>query len=88
MSIAHNKNPIPLLNFLNKYISAKSTVQTLSMKYECTFRFSNVVTIGLCSYSANLSFYMISFVTEPPAAFSSKEFIKTLMLDLFGIHHV
>ena len=43
MSIAHNKNPIPLLNFLNKYISAKSTVQTLSIKYECTFRFSNFV---------------------------------------------
>ena len=52
-SIAHNKNLIPLLYFLNNYKSAKSAPQILSLNAACTFLFSNFLMMGLWSSSAN-----------------------------------
>ena len=37
MSITHNKKTIPLLNLLINYISARSALQILFLKGDCTF---------------------------------------------------
>ena len=70
--ITHNKKRIPLLNLLIKCISARSVFQILSIKHEYFFRFLNFLTIGLCSYSANSLFEIISFLIAPPDVFLSK----------------
>ena len=46
-SIAHKRYLIPLLYLLINCISAKSTLQILSLKEEYTFLFSNFLLIGL-----------------------------------------
>ena len=47
--MTHNKNRNPLLNLLINFISVRSELQILSIKDECTFRFSNFLIMGLCS---------------------------------------
>ena len=54
-------------------ISARSAPQILSLKDEYTFLFSNFLIIGLCNFSTNCWFYLISFliplpVTDLPAS--------------------
>ena len=56
MSITHNKSLNPLQNLLMSFTSARSAPQILSIKDECTFRFSNFLLIGLYNYLANSSF--------------------------------
>ena len=51
--MSHNKNGNPLLYLLINCIFAGSESQTLSLKDECTFRFSNFLRIDLCVFSAN-----------------------------------
>ena len=53
MSITHNKNLNPLLNLLINCISARSALQILSIKVQCTFLFLNFLIIGSCNSSAN-----------------------------------
>ena len=50
---------------LNNYISAKSTIQILSLNVEYTFLFSNFLIIGLCYSLASCSFSGISFAPLP-----------------------
>ena len=47
--ITYNKKHIPLLNLLNNCISAKSVLQILPIKDECTSRFSNLLNNSLLS---------------------------------------
>ena len=53
MSKTHNKERIPLLYLLISCISARPESQVLSIKNECTFRFSNFLLTDLCNSSAN-----------------------------------
>ena len=53
MTTAHDKNLNPLLKLLINCIPARSALQILSIKDECTFLFSNFLIIGLCNSSAN-----------------------------------
>ena len=46
ISIAHNKNLIPLLYLLNNCIAARSAAQILSLNADYTFLFSNFLIIG------------------------------------------
>ena len=71
MSIARNKNLNPLLNLLIKCISARSASQMLSIKDGCTF-FLIFLIIGFCYSSANSLLEIISFFTDPPEVFLSK----------------
>ena len=66
ISITQNKNLNPSLNLLNNCISAKSALQILSRKSECTFLFSNVLIIGLCNSSAKTLLAIISFLNVQP----------------------
>ena len=59
--ITHNKKRIPLLNLLTNSISARLAPQILSIKDECTFRFSNFLIIGLSNFSVNCWFDIFSF---------------------------
>ena len=68
---AHNKW-IPFLNLLINCKPARSTPQVLSIKDECSFRFSKFLLIGLCNYSANSWFVMFSFLLPPPEFFDQK----------------
>ena len=72
ISITHNKKRIPLLNLLINYISARSAVQILFIKDECTFLLSNFLIIGLCNSSANSLFDIFSFLIAPPEVSLSK----------------
>ena len=47
-------------------MSPKSGPQTLSIKRECTLRFSNVSIIGLCNYFA--SSFFVAILTNPRVA--------------------
>ena len=54
-------------------ISARSAPQILSLKDEYAFLFSNFLIIGLCNFSTNCWFYLISSliplpVTDLPAS--------------------
>ena len=62
ISITHNKKRIHLLNLLISCISARSVPQTLSIKAECTFLFSNLQIIGSCNSSANSLLDTLSFL--------------------------
>ena len=73
ISITHSKKLLPLLNWLINRISAGSAPQILSMKNECTFRFSSFLIIGLCNYSDNSQFDIFSILTVPPETFLSKD---------------
>ena len=53
ISIAHNKNLIPLLYLLINCISAKPTPQILSLNAEYTFLFLNFLMMDLSSSSAH-----------------------------------
>ena len=53
MSITHNEKRIHLLNVPSSCISAQSETQILSIKDECTYRFSNFLIIVLCNTFAN-----------------------------------
>ena len=55
---------IPLLNLLINCISARSAPQILSLKDDCTLRFSIFLIIGLCNSSANSWFDIISLLTR------------------------
>ena len=61
ISIALNKKRTLLLNLLISCLSARSALQMLSTKDECTIRFSNILMIGLCNSSANYLLDIISF---------------------------
>ena len=50
----------------------RSEPQTLPIKGECTIRFLNFLIIRLCSSLDNSLFFMISFLTTPPAIVLSK----------------
>ena len=76
----------PLLNLFINGISARLAPQTLSIKDECSFRFSNVLIIGLGNSSADCWFRIISLLTASPRVFSWKSF-KPLKQDFFDIHH-
>ena len=75
--MTYNKNRNSLLYLLVSCISVRSAPQTLSVKHECTFRFSNVLIVGFCNSSANCWFVNISLlradlsapVTVPPEHF-------------------
>ena len=62
------------MNLLINYIYARSVLQILSIKEECTFLFLNFLVIGFCNSSANSLLEMISFLTVPPEVFLSKYF--------------
>ena len=72
MSIIRNKKRNPLLSLLINCIPAKSILQTLSLKDEYTFRFSNFLIIGSCNSSPNSWFHIISFLTPLPEDFLLK----------------
>ena len=72
MSITHNKNLNPLLNLLINCISAKSALQVLFIKSDCSFLFLNLFIIGLCNSLANALFEIFPFLTPPPDAFYQK----------------
>ena len=65
ISITHNKKRTLLLILLFDCISARSALQILSVKGECTFGLSNFLIIGLCNTSANSWFRKISHLTAP-----------------------
>ena len=65
MSIRHNKNLNPLLNFLISCICPKAALQVLSIIGECTFLVSSFLIIGWCNSSANYLLELISFLTVP-----------------------
>ena len=60
LQMSHVKNQNLLLNLLINCISATSARQTLSIKDEYTFRFSNFLRIGLSDSLANCWFGIIS----------------------------
>ena len=64
MSITRNRNLNLLLSLLINCISARSEPQILSIKGECTFLFSNVLIIWLCTCSANSLLCRVSFLIE------------------------
>ena len=70
--MTYNKNLNPLLNLLINCISARSAPQTLSIKNECTFLFSNFLIIGLCNSSAYSLLEIVSFLTVSSDVFLSK----------------
>ena len=72
MSITHNKKQVPLLNLLINCMLGRSEPQMLPIKGECTIRFLNFLIIRLCSSLDNSLFFMISFLTTPPAIVLSK----------------
>ena len=76
MSTTHNKNLYSSLNLLTNCMSARSVLQILPIKCECTFLFSNLIIIGLCNYSANSLLEIISFLTDPPDDFYQKSYKK------------
>ena len=57
--ITHNKKQTHLLNLLINSILARSGPQMVSMKDECTFRFSDFLIIFLCNFSATSWFEII-----------------------------
>ena len=71
-SIAHKRYLVPLFYLLIKCISAKSTLQILSLKEEYTFLFLNFIIIGLWSSSANCWFSLILYLIPAPFDFLSK----------------
>ena len=73
MSITHNRNLNPILNLLINCISARSTLQILSIKDECTFFFSNFQIIGLCNSCANTLLEIILWLTVRPEVYLSKK---------------
>ena len=71
-SIIHNKKRTPLLNLPTSCISGRLAPQTLSIKGKYTILFSDFLIIGLCNYSADSLFVILSFLTAPPKVFISK----------------
>ena len=71
ISVSSYIKRIPLLYLLNNCISAKSALQILSIKSECTFCFSNFLIIGLCNSLANSLLGVIVIVL--PKIFLSKK---------------
>ena len=69
MSITHNKNLNPLLNFLINCISAKSAPQILSMKGECIFLLLKFLIIGLFNSRANSLLEIFSLLIPLPGLF-------------------
>ena len=53
--MAHNKNQNALLYLTFNYISARSTLQILSLKDEYHFHFSNFLIIGLDNSAADFA---------------------------------
>ena len=76
ISITHNKKQITLLDLLINCISARSSPQILSLKDECTLRFSYFLIIGLSNSLANCSFCLISFLILLPVDFLPKKNYK------------
>ena len=72
VSVAYNKNLNALLNLLVNCISTRSASQILSRKGEFTFRFLNVLIIGLCNSSADSLVQICSFLIPLPEDFLSK----------------
>ena len=75
MSITHNKKRIFLLNLLISCISARSVPQTLSIKAECTFLFSNLLIIGSANSLLDILSFLIAELFEcvaSPKVFLSK----------------
>ena len=72
MPITHNKNQNPLLNLLINWIFARSAQHILSIKNECTFRFSDFLIIGSCNSAANSLLDIISILTAPAKVYLSK----------------
>ena len=75
----HNKKRIPLLNLLINCITARSVTQIKSIMDQCTFRFSNFLTVGLSNSSANFWFDIISFLTTPDEALELNIFYQKLI---------
>ena len=61
MSLKHNKNLNPISDLLINCIAAKSKIQILSVKGECTYLSLNFLIIGLCNSSANSLLEIVSF---------------------------
>ena len=55
------------------WVSAKSALQILAIKGECTFLFLNLLIIGSRNSSANYFLEIFSFSSVPPEAFLSKK---------------
>ena len=86
--ITHNEKQIPLLNLLISCIPARSATQILSIKGQCTFRFSNFLIIALCS-SANSLLDIKSLLVALIGLESFYQTIyKLLNQSTFDIHHI
>ena len=68
-------------------MSAKSALQILSIKGECTFLLLNFLIIGLCNSSANSWIEIFSFLIPLPKVFYQK-IDKPLKQDLFDIYRI
>ena len=61
-----NKNRNLLLYLLINCISSTSATQIIFLTVDYTLHFSNFLITGLCNYSANCSFKIVSFLIAPP----------------------
>ena len=86
VSITHNNKRIPSLNLFYNWVSARLAPQILSVKVECTFRFSSFLIIGLCNSSANSWFEIISLLTVSPEDF--QQIYKPIKQVCVDTHHV
>ena len=75
MSITHNKHLNPLSNLLMNCISAKSALQILLIKGECTFLLLNILIIGFCNSSANSLLEIFSFLLPLREVFLSENLL-------------
>ena len=64
--MTHSKNQIPLIYLLVNCVSAESACEMLTLRNVYTFHFLDFLIIGLCNFSANCWFDIITVLIGPP----------------------